>query len=298
MKPNHHTTEELLEKGKGISLSQTEHAEIKASLLSYASYHGAKDTTPNPKPAWSLWWVRGVTASTLALFLMISTGYAATDSLPGEPLYGVKVNVMEELVALGQFTEQAQLQYHQKRYEARLLEVHQLAAADELTLETVAIIKEEIGQLHTDVEETLAHDTDSSINQSAVLAVTSDIVSITKAISGVVETEISEVAAERIEDEVDAAAELHAEEMQDLLEAAATSTVELYIESQLKDISAELKAGTVSASTTIQVAEFIEDIDSAVASSNLDIAATLASEAAQHINTEEYTEDYENEMEE
>lgn len=103
-----------------------------------------------------------VFSGSLAMLFIVFAGisYASLSSLPGEPLYAMKVNVTEELVALTKQSPNAALDYAIERLETRHIELVSLRTAetaingsvfDDLTtqvaedINTISVIVDSIG---------------------------------------------------------------------------------------------------------------------------------------------------------
>lgn len=291
------TTEELLQTGKNISLSAGERDEMKSTLLSYAQYHGVKEKTA-PRRAWtSLVWVRTMAASAVALVLFVGTGYASTDSLPGEPLYALKVNVVEELVTATKFTEQSQLAHNTVLTNRRLAEVRELARTDRLTAESVTALETELDELVFELHEIIESDTDGSLTTESTLEATNNTAAITAASNKIVRTKASADIAELLEDVVDDAAAFNTEEMQDFITSASDDMISQYIADQLQELSQQVSAG-MATSTRLKTQEYIEEVRENIETGNIDTASILISEAVLLVDTDEFEVGYETKVKE
>lgn len=76
----------------------------------------------------SFFWGRKVFIAFAALLLLISGGttYAATQSLPGEPLYGIKVNIVEPIGMALRIGEEARANYQLSLMDKRIKELETL----------------------------------------------------------------------------------------------------------------------------------------------------------------------------
>lgn len=293
MKNKFNTTEELLEKGKNISLSVSERDEIKSTLLSYARYHGVKGKSAKSIFIWSTVWVRSVASTSLALVLFVGTGYVSASSLPGEFLYPVKTNVVEELTAATKLTPLDQLEYHHKRYETRLSELQTLMDRGQISEAALGDSQTELAELAKEVDELMSSEND--IDNSVALGLVSDMVAISNATEAVVRSSSSEEQLDAFENITDDLEEVHEEEIIDLLETS-TSTIEAYIEDQLSEINDELSEGDLTAITTARVADYVADAELSLQSENYEEVVTNVVDALTLIFTEEYANDFEKEI--
>ena len=82
---------ELLESGKKHSLSSEERNSIKFTLLD----HARKSLSHESRPAFARFSRALLPAFAVVVFVFIGTAYASKNSLPGDPLYAMKVHVVE-----------------------------------------------------------------------------------------------------------------------------------------------------------------------------------------------------------
>ena len=84
---------------------------------------------------------RSVALGVLALVLIgTGTAYASTGALPGDPLYSVKVNVVEPAIGALQTTPEAKAAWQAHLAETRLTEAETLATQDKLSAPVAAQI--------------------------------------------------------------------------------------------------------------------------------------------------------------
>lgn len=94
---------------------------------------------------------RIVVAGVLLAFLLTSggTSYAATNALPGEPLYSIKVNVNENIQSLVAVTPDAKAKVEVKHTQTRLAEAEELSKKGRFDAEAQSIIETKIDE-HTE----------------------------------------------------------------------------------------------------------------------------------------------------
>lgn len=141
----------------GASLSEREKDSIRARLQGFMNVHPSR--APLSVRALdaisSIWEVsivrsRGVqfAAGALALVLVAGTGtaYAAGNALPGQPLYGIKVNIEEPIQGAFATSAQAQAEWNAQLTARRLTEAETLAAQNELTPQAVSAVTSGLDQ--------------------------------------------------------------------------------------------------------------------------------------------------------
>lgn len=294
MKNNFNTTEELLEKGKNINLSVSERDEMKSTLLSYARYHGVKEKSPKKSVfVWSAMWVRSVASASLALVLFVGTGYASANSLPGEFLYPVKTNVVEELTAATKLTPLSKLEYQHERYETRLYELLTLSEQGRLSELTLRESQTEILELSEEVEELMSGE--NGIEAAISLELVGDMVAMGNATEAIVRGSSTEEQLDAFESVTDNLEEVHEEEIVDLLETS-TSTIEAYVEDQLSEISEELAENDIEENITIRVADYVEDAEISLEVEDYEDVVNSVSDAIILLQAEKYQDDFEDEV--
>jgi hypothetical protein len=88
-------------------------------------------------------------AGVLALLVLSfsgATAYASLGSLPGDLLYGVKINVVEKVSKIAAFTPEGRARVETVRIERRIAEFEALAEKGELTEEHTKVIEKNIDQ--------------------------------------------------------------------------------------------------------------------------------------------------------
>ncbi len=293
MKNNFNTTEDLLEKGKNIRLSAIEREEMKSTLLSYAQFHTPKQHPKESPFSLSSIWMRSLASASLAVVLFIGTNFASADSLPGELLYPVKTNILEELVAATKLSPEDKLTYQHERFETRLLEIQTLAEQLSLTETALNDSHVELRELVDELAVLLKEE--NEVDDLYTLELVGDI----SAMNMVIETIVLENATQEqradFENNSDSAEAMYDEEVTSLL-TTDNETIEQYISTQLIEISIELAENDLQTDTTAQVNEYVEDAETSLQDQDYQDVVNLVTEAVQLIVTEEYTNDYQDEI--
>lgn len=120
-----------------IRLTARERAEVRHTLVNFMQQYPLPESADQPRMHLFL---RPI-AITLAILVVITTAgagisYAAERSLPGSPLYAIKINVNEKIQGALASTPQAQAQWNVQRIERRLEEAEQLIAGNRLDIRT------------------------------------------------------------------------------------------------------------------------------------------------------------------
>lgn len=147
----------IFEKAQGVRLSDSEKKSMRASLQAHMQAEALRPKSSIPSP-----WVMGrfvvfihkPVAVVLIAFLVLSgtTAYAAEGALPGDALYTVKVDVVEEVRAALTVTDKEKMRWDAQRAERRLEEAATLAAAGRLTDEVEIEIEERFEKFAEKVE--------------------------------------------------------------------------------------------------------------------------------------------------
>lgn len=132
-------------------MTEAESQDIKAALMAHMKANPVKQ---EKNFFASLMRPMRMAVSTLSVVLVAGVGvsYAAEASLPGELLYPVKVNVMEEVVSTLKINKEAKAEYEVERAEKRLEEAIELAEEGELTPELEAKVWGQLEQQAEKVE--------------------------------------------------------------------------------------------------------------------------------------------------
>ncbi len=146
-------------------MTESEKTELREKLLTFISEHPAP-TKAIPGGFWLLRQRSLAFSLTLTLILIVtvsSASYAAEFSLPGEALYGLKVNLTEPLRGSLQSTPQAQAEWNGTLVERRLNEAHVLAEkgnlAGEAESEIVRRLTMQTDKARASVVQVSTHDT-------------------------------------------------------------------------------------------------------------------------------------------
>jgi hypothetical protein len=147
--------EDLIQKLEGIQLSQPDNETLRGRLLSYVDLHEmpAKPTLSTFSLFYS--YSRFVVVGTLVVLILVGgTGitFAAQNTLPGQPLYAVKVDITEPLQSALITSPLAKADWQNTLVERRLTEASTLAAQNNLSSTTEAYLGTQIA-IHVQASE-------------------------------------------------------------------------------------------------------------------------------------------------
>lgn len=283
--------EKLLANGKKLQLNDTEKAVMKSIILQQAkkTIQNGHQSIPSP---WSSWIMRSSVSFASVLLVFIGTAYASQDSLPGEPLYAMKVNVVEDMIALTKTNPEEQVAYDSVLMETRLNELK--ALSDQETLpppEVVATVANQINEHVTDMTNTIASADTSELPHEKKIAALARVKALAKAQSKVVETQeslsnIKETTADAEESTSDAISAT----VEDFAKDKPVETVNNYLSNQIDAISDQITASTTDEETRDKVEESLHNVDESLADGSINDAIVSITEAQQIILTDKYVE--------
>ena len=211
-------------------------------------------------------------AATVALVFAAGggTAYAAGGALPGEPLYGIKINIEEPLQGALQTSPQAQAQWNAQLAARRLAEAEQLAAQNKLTPATESVVAVGLDQA--------TNNFDASVSQ---LAATSSNVAVVANLESGMEATLA--ANTQVLNELADAVPASAQTIQPLLSRARDGAASLdTARTELDAVAARSNVAQVQAATEAQLDAAQTQLNSITVSSSTVASQTkLAQEAIQ-----------------
>ncbi len=148
---------------KSISLSQKEKDVLRYKIEQFISFNPIRNEIHIPKKSFyfSIFTFRAlgkaVSLVLIALIVVGGTGvsYASTDSLPGDKLYNVKINVNEKIEEKLAFSTEAKVVVQTQKVERRLTEAQKLVEKKDFSPEKKAIIKTNLEKNVKEVTESI-----------------------------------------------------------------------------------------------------------------------------------------------
>ncbi|MDQ5901669.1 MAG: hypothetical protein QG580_384 [Patescibacteria group bacterium] len=153
----------LIKGAKEIKLSEKEKETLRYRISEFVSFNPIRGKNPAIRKSFyfSVFTLRnlskGLAMVLVAVLVVGGTGvsYASTDSLPGDKLYTVKVNVNEKIEEKLAFTTEAKVVVQTQKVERRLTEVQKLAETKKLSPEKKEIVKHNLEKNISSVTKTI-----------------------------------------------------------------------------------------------------------------------------------------------
>jgi hypothetical protein len=284
------TIEQLLQRGEG-ALAPTDKAAIKAALLAHA-HESLRYESKSALSCWSSWLMRGASSFAVFTLLFVGTAYAAQDSMPGEPLYAMKVHVVETMIAQTKFDTTSRLAYDTALMEARLAELRTLT---EQSLppepEVVALVASQIDEHMNDVVNAIAETTEELSHEDTIAALTN--------MSALAEAQVrlteDKVGYRALKDGVEDAVVITDGAIEDAVaDFTATTEVETvgeYLREQIEELGSHMTATSTDDAGRAVVEEGLRDAGAALAEGAVSEAIMVVTEVQQAIITENHIDD-------
>jgi hypothetical protein len=183
MTNNSHNFIHKLNALKHVRLSSVQKDAMRSTLISYADMHEVQSNAPElsglkASPYTAFFFSRAFISAALIIVLIVSSGvgvtYAAGNSLPGQPLYAIKVNVAEPIQGALITSATGKADWQNELAERRLAEATTLAADNNLSSSTQAYLAAQAALHIQESENDSAQLADNGQGDSA-LAVRSDL---------------------------------------------------------------------------------------------------------------------------
>lgn len=284
--------EQLLMSGKKLTLSTDERSSIKSTLLAHATQTLQHEKRSIPSP-WTSWVLRGSVSFASLLIVFVGTAYASQDSLPGEPLYAMKVHVVEEMIALTKIEPSERVAYDISLMETRLTELKALADQSETPAqEDLTALTDQIGEHITDIAITLDTTNTSEMPHEEKIKALSKISGIAKAQAKITKNEEDlSVISETVQDTQDSASDSLNSAVQDFANDQPAESVNEYLSDQITVVSEQISASTTDENTRDSAEQHLHDVDESLIDGNTTDALVSVLEAQQTIAVDAYLDD-------
>ena len=183
--------EDILNKVNEVRLTDTERATMRGHIRAFMYEHPARASflmrisghflsafQPAASPHFLSGYRTGLVALLLVLVTGVGTSYSAENSLPGDTLYPVKINVNEKIEGSLATSPQAKVQLDAVIANRRLVEAEKLASEGKLTTENGATVQTQLAVATTHFDEdvaALASTTDESASSTTITRTQSDL---------------------------------------------------------------------------------------------------------------------------
>lgn len=237
-------------------MTEIEKAVLRSKIEEFIAFNPIRSNVPIPKDPkyFSIFTFRTIVKGmSLALSLLLIVGgggisYASYDSLPGDALYSVKINVTENIEERLAFGTEAKVQIQTEKVERRLNEAQTLAQKKDLSPEKKQIVKENLEKNVEKVTKTI-EDLKNEGNIDEALDATSKITPVLEAHKEALEQKNAELEVMIVDDKLIASVE------------EAIKKVELTEESVIEKAGEnQEKAEQVTEKNQVDVAKRIEEI--------------------------------------
>lgn len=282
MKKTHETVESLLASSKEAGLSVSERSDMWQELRSYATFHTPAPVTARPFFSFANL-MRFATATAAVVFVSVGTGYASYDSLPGEPLYAVKVHVVEPMMGYAHPSEQEQLTYQASLLERRLFEMHELLKSESLTEEKVVALETQVAEHSNEISSIIESDIDASVTAEARLDVLGDVVTTLRTHKFIEDSKVGKGRPSKFASTEDSVSALFAVEVAKFADESPSEAVE-YIADVVHELDDSLTSIEMASSTVGEINEYLEDAEEALSEGDVDKALQYTGEAKRAID--------------
>lgn len=278
-----HEIEQRLQKSTPVILSASEKADLKSSLMAYADFHQSAPVASNPTTM--SFTLRHWGSVFAVLFICITTGgVVAQQSLPGEPLYQFKLDIVEPIVIGVQYPELDTLSQQTKLMERRLAEVQLLKSEGNLTAEISNKVVENLAEYSEVLAEEVAKPTKESLkNIDAAIAVINahDVLFSTSSLNGT-SSPFDQLALDLEDAQTD--------QVNTLVAQSDSDTISDYIDESVADIQEKISSKQYASTTLEKVGDSIDEAADSLSLASLDEAQEHIAEVNQLIQTEDYLE--------
>lgn len=287
--------ENLLMSGGKLSLSTHEKTSIKSTLLKHAQQTLKYERGPIPSP-WTSWVLRGSVSLASLLAVFVGTAYASQGSLPGEPLYAMKVHIVEEMIAFTKTEPNEHVAYDISLMETRLTELQALADQSETpTQEDLAALTDQIGEHVADITTTLETTKTSKMPHEEKIKVLSKLSGITKAQAKITKDEKDlSVISETVQDTQETTSDSLNSAVEDFADEQTAELVNDYLSDQIAVVSDQINASTTDENTRDSAEQHLHDADESLIDGDTTDALVSVLEAQQTIAIDTYLDGSDN----
>ena len=279
-------TKELFAVSQKTGLTASEQAEMWSGLKEYANYHTKPTATKQSDSLGMLSYVRHWYTAVAAMFLLVAgTGFTSTNSLPGEFLYPIKVQVTEPFLGSFQFGDAKQLEYLGTVIDNRLSEMKELQKIQKLTESEMVILEDKITEHSEDIIEILTEteSNENNVDAKESVILLSEIVSDIRTQEYIEDIAVGVTRKSKIEEVEKTISQLYVDELSDF-SSEEPAEANLYIEDILDEIDAYVTESDQTLDSGIEIRDYLVDAAEALENNNLEQALFYSSEAQQSMD--------------
>lgn len=283
--------ENLLMSGKKLQLEESEKATVKSMLLQHAQKSIQYERKSIPSP-WSSWVMRGSVSVASLLLIFVGTAYASQDSLPGEPLYAMKVHVVEEMVALTKVTPDEKVAYDTVLMEKRLSELQQLIEIEETPEpEVLEAVADQIDEHIAHVTEVIDTTPENEFPHESKIDALTKLSGISKAQSKIAkhEKKLATIVSS-LEGSDTTASESLVSTVEEFVNEGTPEEVNSYLSEQITDVGEQVQASTTDETVRDTAERHLNDVNEALTDGDTGEALISILEAQEVIDVEAYLE--------
>jgi len=257
--------EQLLTEAKRTSLSNYEKEYVKSTLLEHAKRTLNEHAPLRPSP-WRSWALRGSISFASLLIVFVGTAYASHNSLPGEPLYALKVDVVEEMIALTKISTEDRVAYDIHLMETRLDEIKKMVhQGTSKTPKDLAQLTDQIDEHVTDMTSILKEKKSDHISHEEKINMLAKLSGVAKAQSKSAQgtLELTE-AADTIVDTQESISDAMITAIEDFIEDESMEVLYEYLSEKIIDVSEYVTVSTTDESARDTVERHLHDAEEAL----------------------------------
>lgn len=276
-----HEIEKRLQKSTPVVLSAGEKADLKSSLMAYADFHQSSPVSAKQVPM-TLAWRRFVGAFAVVVLCVTTSGAFAHQSLPGEPLYQFKLDVVEPIVMRVQYPALDTMSQQTKLMEFRLAEVQKLKTEGDLS----AKVSSEILENLTEYSQVLAEGVNNPTTET--LRTIDTAIALINAHNALFETSSTSATSSPFDELSQDLEEAQTEQIDTLVSQSDSDTISDYIDESVANIQENISNKSYASTTLEKVGYSIDQAADSLTLESLEDTQEHIAEVNQLILTEDF----------
>lgn len=281
--------EKFLTSGSEVMLDPHEKAALKARILSRVGDSRFRPRRPLVSP-FSSWLMRGTASFASLVLVCVGTAYAAQRSLPGDPLYSMKVNVVEDMIGLTKIDTNDRVAYNLSLMERRLAELKTLSVAQDAPLpEDLVAMGDQIEEHSREVHEDVAHASEADLTHTEKLETLTRLGGISQAQGRIAQDKNFDEITDTITHTSDTNEEALADAVTEFTSEAEESASE-YLSTQIDVVHDRIVASSTEVHTRNEAEHHLLDVDEALSDGDTTSALVSVLRAQETITADAYGE--------